>query len=83
VAVHRSATGFVIPIPFGDQTQWVRNVLAAGSCTLRWRAHEYPLTDPRVVGWDEVRDDYGRAFRTIIPVIGLDRFLRLSEAPDR
>jgi hypothetical protein len=83
VAVHRSATGFIIPIPFGDQTQWVRNVLAAGTCTLRWRAHEYPLTDPHVVGWAEVGDDYGRAFRTIIPLIGLETFLRLSDASDR
>lgn len=83
VAVHRSATGFVIPVPFGEQTQWVRNVVAAGSCTLRWRAREYPLTDPRLVGWDDVRDEYGRAFRTIIPVIGLETFLQLADAPDR
>jgi hypothetical protein len=68
-------------VPFGGQTQWVRNVLAASSCGLRWSAREYQLADPRLATWSDVRDDYGLAFRTIIPLIGLETFLRLDEVP--
>jgi deazaflavin-dependent oxidoreductase (nitroreductase family) len=41
--------GFVIPLPYGASTDWCRNVLAAGKCTLRWHEQEYLLEKPEVV----------------------------------
>jgi deazaflavin-dependent oxidoreductase (nitroreductase family) len=41
--------GFVIPLPFGDATQWARNLFAAGGGSLRRGGREYQLGEPRIV----------------------------------
>jgi hypothetical protein len=48
IVVRPIADGFVIPLPF-DGAQWVRNVLAQGGATLRWKATDIELTNPVIV----------------------------------
>src|SRR3954467_430895 len=50
--------GFVIALPYGQNTDWLKNVLAAGSATIRFDAHRYVTVDPRVLGIDEVDDNF-------------------------
>ena len=50
VAVIATPSTFVVGLPWGPQTNWVRNVLVAGGCVIRWKAQEYHVTEPRVVG---------------------------------
>ena len=45
--------GFFIPLPYGEDTDWCMNVLAAGGCTVRWSERVYPLTSPHIVGQAE------------------------------
>ena len=52
VAVIATPSTFVIGLPWGPQTNRVRNVLAAGGCVIRWKAQDYHVTQPRVVGPD-------------------------------
>jgi hypothetical protein len=40
--------GFVTPLPFGEETQWMRN-LFAGRGGIRWRAREYTVDRPELV----------------------------------
>src|SRR4051812_42640017 len=40
--------GFVIALPYGQNTDWLKNVLAAGSATIRFDGHRYVTVDPRV-----------------------------------
>lgn len=42
--------GFVIPLPYGANVEWCRNVLAAGSCTLIWNNQEYKMERPELIG---------------------------------
>src|SRR5439155_13261180 len=49
IVARRIQDGFIIPIPFGQGTQWVRNVLAAGEATLRWRGADHCRANPEVV----------------------------------
>src|SRR5919198_236048 len=37
VAVLRTDDGFLIPLPFGEGTDWARNLLSAGGGVLRWK----------------------------------------------
>ena len=84
VAVGRTTDGFMIPIPFGDGTQWVKNVLAAGGCRLRWAGHAIDLVTPVVVGRAEGSAAFNRVERGLLGPSGIDRFLRLSRAePER
>ena len=50
VAVLATDTTFVIGLPWGRTTDWVRNVRAAGGCTVRWKGTTQECTDPTFVG---------------------------------
>jgi len=41
--------GFLVPLPYGRDVDWLRNVLAAGQATLVVHGHSYPVTRPRGV----------------------------------
>ena len=43
-------SGFVLVARYGPNSDWIRNVLAAGTATLRVEGREWPLTSPRLVG---------------------------------
>ncbi|MGH2354127.1 MAG: alpha/beta fold hydrolase, partial [Chloroflexota bacterium] len=49
VLAARVADGFAIPLPFGTDTDWCLNLLAAGRFTLRWRGRDYALEEPQVL----------------------------------
>jgi deazaflavin-dependent oxidoreductase (nitroreductase family) len=40
---------FIMALPFGSATDWCRNVLAAGQCTIQRNGLTYPVTKPEVV----------------------------------
>ena len=65
VVALRTPEGFIVPLPFGDATQWARNLFAAGGGTLTYAGREYEVAEPRVIE----RDHAG----TLLP--GLIRFL--------
>lgn len=49
VAVIPIDDGFVIPLPFGDETAWARNVMAAGGARLRWNGRDHQIVEPTVI----------------------------------
>ncbi len=55
LAVIPTETTFIIALPWGRGTDWVRNVLAAGRCTVRWKGADYECTEPRVVDTEAAR----------------------------
>jgi deazaflavin-dependent oxidoreductase (nitroreductase family) len=46
--------GFIIPLPYGVDTDWCRNVQAAGHCTLERSGETFDVGSPDVVAADEV-----------------------------
>jgi deazaflavin-dependent oxidoreductase (nitroreductase family) len=60
VAVVVTPDEFVINLPWGAGTNWVRNVQAAGGCTIRWRDADHRTGDPRILGETEARPYYSR-----------------------
>jgi deazaflavin-dependent oxidoreductase (nitroreductase family) len=48
VNVFRAGDGYVIALTYGPETDWVKNVLAAGGCELRTRGQTIPLGSPRL-----------------------------------
>jgi deazaflavin-dependent oxidoreductase (nitroreductase family) len=49
VDARRTAAGVLITLPYGPGTDWCRNVLAAGGCTLTLDGEALALTAPQVV----------------------------------
>jgi deazaflavin-dependent oxidoreductase (nitroreductase family) len=48
----RTPNGFMIPLPFGDATQWIKNLLTAGGGSLRFAGREYRIAGPEIVDLD-------------------------------
>jgi deazaflavin-dependent oxidoreductase (nitroreductase family) len=55
IAVIPTDTTFLIALPWGRGTDWVRNVRAAGSCTIRWRGVDYACSEPEFVDQEVAR----------------------------
>src|SRR5438270_10605225 len=49
VNVFRTRDGFRIALTYGAESDWVRNVLAAGGCELEYMRRHMTLTDPRTI----------------------------------
>ena len=47
---------FAVPLPYGPEAHWPKNVLAAGRARLEYRGRIYELVNPRSVGWAEIED---------------------------
>lgn len=49
VVALRTPDGFMIPLPFGDATQWAKNLAARDGGGLRFAGREYRIVAPRIV----------------------------------
>lgn len=50
--------GFLISLPYGSHTDWLKNVLASGSAVLVTDGRTCTVDSPEVLSTDEVRDDF-------------------------
>lgn len=55
IGVRETEPGFVISLPYGPETDWVRNVMAAGSAVLVHDGQEYAVDRPEVVPVETTR----------------------------
>ena len=77
--------GFVIPLPYGANTDWCRNVLASGKCTLRWHEQEYTLENPELVPLAKVASIFPLSLRITAATNGMKLCLvlhRQREVPE-
>ncbi len=49
VVALQTPDGFMIPLPFGSDTQWAKNLFAAGGGSLRWHGRDCAFVEPRIV----------------------------------
>jgi deazaflavin-dependent oxidoreductase (nitroreductase family) len=79
VNVFREPDGFIIALTYGTQSEWVKNVLAAGGCQLETRGRRYQLTAPTIVH-DPTRRRFPLPVRVILGLVGANDFMQLSVA---
>lgn len=79
VNVFPGQDGFLVALTYGPEAEWVKNVVAAGGCSLVTRGRQYQLTNP-VVEHDPARRQFPLVVRIILGIIGANDFLRLSIA---
>jgi deazaflavin-dependent oxidoreductase (nitroreductase family) len=75
---------FVIPLTFGNQSDWSRNVRAAGGCVIRLNGIDHQATQPSLAGWEEaagqVRAAFNPVMRGMLRMLGIRQFLLLKHA---
>jgi deazaflavin-dependent oxidoreductase (nitroreductase family) len=79
VNVFRRGDGYVIALTYGADSQWVRNVLAAGEVDVEIRGRRIHLASPELVH-DERRRLVPAPVRVPLAAAGVDDFLLLSRA---
>jgi deazaflavin-dependent oxidoreductase (nitroreductase family) len=77
INVFRSPRGFIIALTYSSQSEWVRNVLAAGRCELRTRGKTYQLSAPKVLR-DPTRGWFPFPVRIVLSIVGADEYMELS-----
>lgn len=76
VQVRGTSDTFLIALPWGAGTQWVRNVQAAGGCILTWRGTDYRAESPEILGIDDATAFRGWE-RALLRLVKINQFLRL------
>jgi deazaflavin-dependent oxidoreductase (nitroreductase family) len=79
VNVFPTESGMRIALTYGADSEWVKNVLAAGGCTVRTRGADIALTAPRVVH-DPARTGIRPVERRILGALDVADFLDLDRA---
>ena len=69
--------GFLIPLPFGDQTQWLKNIQAADHASVRHAGHDYVVDHPEVVDIKTAGPDLPGWVRFAARRVGIGRFVRV------
>ena len=70
-----SGADFFIPLPYGVDTDWCLNVLAAGGCRVRWQGQTYSLVSPHIVGQAEGEPVYPGLYRWMLHASGVRKYL--------
>jgi deazaflavin-dependent oxidoreductase (nitroreductase family) len=70
---------YVFALTYGE-SEWAKNVLAAGECTIRTRRHEVRLSQPECVT-DPSRHGIPIPYRWGLRLLDVDRFLVLRAPP--
>jgi deazaflavin-dependent oxidoreductase (nitroreductase family) len=83
VMIFPTPDGFAVALTYGPDTDWVRNVVAAGGCTVEYRRRTIPLAAPRLVcTGDDGRPSLPAPVRLALRLLRVDDYLLLSRRPE-
>ncbi len=78
----RQDNRFVIPLPYGRQVDWFRNVMATGGCRLIYRGRVYCTSEPEVIAFKEGLAVYPGWVQSLLRGSETNSFLRLNQTCD-
>lgn len=74
--------GFLIPLPFGDATQWLKNLQAVDRAGLRRAGRDYVIDRPEVVDLETAGAGLPTPIRFASRRFGIRRFVRVRRVED-
>ena len=76
----RTPDGFLVPLPFGDATQWAKNLFAAGGGAIRFAGREYRIVEPRIVDREAAGAHLPAPLRFVAGRLGLREYVMVRIA---
>lgn len=76
VNLFRRGDQYVVALTYGEDSEWVKNVLAAGGCEIRTRGDTVRLTSPRIFS-DARRQSVPAPVRLPLRLLGVTEFMSL------
>lgn len=83
LGTHPYGAGFLLPLGYGTHTDWYRNIVSAGTCTLVWKGRTYQLERPELVSGPEVMRSWPRHERILLQLAGIHEFVWLHQRADQ
>jgi hypothetical protein len=68
--------GFLVPLPYGEGVDWLRNVLEAVRCTIRAKGVDYPVGELEVIEASVAEPMLPRYPRVLFGIYGVRSYLR-------
>lgn len=81
VVAKRVEDGFIIPLPYGEDADWARNVRAQGGCTIESDGQAYEVTEPQVIDSSAGLPAFPIVQRLLFRLFGIKAFLSVRYAP--
>ena len=82
VVALRAPDGFLVPLPFGDATQWAKNLFAAGTGSLTFAGREHGITEPKIIDRRDARAHLPAFVRFLASRLGLRQFILVRRVED-
>jgi deazaflavin-dependent oxidoreductase (nitroreductase family) len=83
INVFRRGDDYLFFLTYGSDVQWVKNVLAAGSCSIETRGEVIRLVEPEVITDPELRPAPAPVRFIETRIAGATRYLRMRRASER
>jgi len=82
VVALRTRDGFIVPLPFGDATQWAKNLFAAGGGRIRSAGREHEIGEPRIVEGEVAAANLPPLVRVVAGRLGLRQYVLVRRIGD-
>jgi deazaflavin-dependent oxidoreductase (nitroreductase family) len=74
--------GFLLPLGYGPHTDWYRNLMAAGVCTLAWRGRTYQLERPELISGPDAMRAWPTGSRIMLRLTGIHEFVWVHQSQE-
>lgn len=81
VVIERVSDGFIVPLPYGTEVDWLRNVLAAGAATLRVHGETCQAVEPQIIDAATASAQLSPRRRREFGRFGIKNYLKLQREP--
>jgi deazaflavin-dependent oxidoreductase (nitroreductase family) len=82
VVVRPTSDGFVVPMPWGEGTDWCRNVRASGQAVIRWNGRAYLVDRPEVLDAEAAGASFSPSQQAGMRRFGIRQVLHLHRRAD-
>ncbi len=70
----------LVALTYGKDADWVKNIVAAGECTMEYRQQRIALTAPRLSRTNPNDQPFPFLVRTVLRIMQVNDFLRLRRS---
>lgn len=78
VVADRVVDGFIVPLPYGTDVDWLRNVQASGAAAVSVGGHTFDVVEPEVIGAAIAGPQLSPGRRRAFQAVGIERFVQLK-----
>jgi deazaflavin-dependent oxidoreductase (nitroreductase family) len=82
VVAIRTSAGFVIPMTYGRDVDWARNLVHAKGCELQQMGKRFALRNPRIVGFKTAEPHLPAGARPLLRLANFPGYVLLDLAPE-